>query len=160
MNRIERIPPTPPPLAAMGLENFVPYLLNRVTARWNAELAAPMKAHGLNVVQMRTLAVLSILSGATVNELAVHAVTEQSTMSRTLDAMQEEGLVRRLPRDGDMRVREVHVTARGRALFERFWPAMHDALGQMTGGLTHAEYATLVSLLTRMLANLEREESL
>ena len=96
-----------PTLGEIGLDHFAPYLLNRIVARWNADLAAELKEHDLNTIQMRTLAVLSLMSGATVNELAVYTVTEQSTMSRSLDGMERDGLVRRQHRDGR------HAGARG-----------------------------------------------
>ena len=81
-----------PTLGEIGLDHFAPYLLNRIVARWNADLAAELKEHDLNTIQMRTLAVLSLMSGATVNELSVYTVTEQSTMSRALDGMERDGL--------------------------------------------------------------------
>ncbi len=40
-------------------------------------------------------------------------------MSRTLDGMEREGLVRRKNRPGDMRVRELHLTEKGRKAFQR-----------------------------------------
>ncbi len=100
---------------------------------------------------MRTLAVLSIMSGATVNELSVYTVTEQSTMSRALDGMERDGLVRRQNRPDDMRVREVHVTEKGREVFRRFWPTMHAAYERMFAGISDAEYETLIRLLTQVL---------
>ena len=107
---------------------------------------------------MRTLAVLSLMSGATVNELSVYTVTEQSTMSRALDGMERDGLVRRLHREGDMRVREVHVTDAGREAFRRFWPEMYTAFANMLAGLSEAEYETLIHLLTRILDNIGQTE--
>jgi DNA-binding MarR family transcriptional regulator len=145
-------------LAEIGLDHFAPYLLNRIVARWNTDLQAKLKEHDLNTVQMRTLAVLSIMSGATVNELAVYTVTEQSTMSRTLDGMAREGLIRRKNRAGDMRVREVHVTEAGRQAFRRFWPEMHEAFQEMFSGFSPVEYEALIGLLTRVLRNIRRHE--
>jgi len=165
MNRVEGFPKTASPererlptLGEIGLDHFAPYLLNRITARWNADLALDLKEHGLNTIQMRTLAVLSILSGATVNELAVYTVTEQSTMSRALDGMERDGLVRRQNRPGDMRVREVHVTEGGRETFKRFWPTMHAQYERMFEGISDAEYETLIRLLTRVLKNIRQHE--
>jgi DNA-binding MarR family transcriptional regulator len=169
MNRIERFPKIVatdataergrvPTLGEIGLDHFAPYLLNRITARWNADLAAELKEHDLNTIQMRTLAVLSIMSGATVNELSVYTVTEQSTMSRSLDGMEREGLVRRQNRPGDMRVREVHVTEKGREVFRRFWPTMHAGYERMFAGISDAEYETLIRLLTQVLHNVRRNE--
>ena len=147
-----------PTLGEIGLDHFAPYLLNRIVARWNADLAAELREHDLNTIQMRTLAVLSLMSGATVTELSVYTVTEQSTMSRALDGMERDGLVRRLHREGDMRVREVHVTDAGREAFRRFWPEMYAAFANMLAGLSEAEYETLIHLLTRILDNIGRTE--
>jgi DNA-binding MarR family transcriptional regulator len=165
MNKVERFPKTPPAkrsrlptLGEIGLDHFAPYLLNRITARWNADLTVELKEHGLNTIQMRTLAVLSILSGVTVNELAVYTVTEQSTMSRALDGMERDELVRRQNRPGDMRVREVHVTEKGREMFKRFWPTMHGHYERMFDGISDAEYETLIRLLTRVLKNIRQHE--
>ena len=167
MNKVERFPKAVgteaergrvPTLGEIGLDHFAPYLLNRITARWNADLAAELKEHDLNTIQMRTLAVLSIMSGATVNELSVYTVTEQSTMSRSLDGMEREGLVRRQNRSGDMRVREVHVTEKGREVFRRFWPTMHAAYERMFDGISDAEYETLIRLLTRVLKNIRQHD--
>jgi DNA-binding MarR family transcriptional regulator len=147
-----------PTLGEIGLDHFAPYLLNRIVARWNADLAVELKEHDLNTIQMRTLAVLSLMSGATVNELAIYAVTEQSTMSRALDGMESDGLVRRRTREDDMRVREVHLTDSGREAFKRFWPDMHAAFAKMFAGISEAEYETLIRLLTRVLRNIRRNE--
>jgi DNA-binding MarR family transcriptional regulator len=159
MLRIETRPDRPPDVAAeavpalavVGLERFAPYLLNRITQCWNASMQTKVKAHGLSIIQMRTLAVLSVMPGATVNELAVHTVTEQSTMSRALDGMVREGLVRRAPRRGNMRVRELHPTEKGIRAFERVWPVMHAAFKEMFAGISEEEYDTLIALLERVL---------
>jgi MarR family transcriptional regulator for hemolysin len=147
-----------PSFAEIGLDHFAPYLINRISARWNMDLQVRLKEYGLTTLQMRVLAILSAMPGATVNELAVYAVTEQSTMSRTLDAMEREGLVRRKNRPGDMRVREVHSTAKGRKAFQRIWPIMHDSLRGMFGGISDEEYETFIALLTRVLKNIRRHD--
>jgi DNA-binding MarR family transcriptional regulator len=168
MNKVARFPKTVraepvdrsrmPTLGEIGLDHFAPYLLNRITARWNSDLSAELKEHGLNTIQMRTLAVLSIMSGATVNELAIYTVTEQSTMSRSLDGMEREGMIRRQTRAGDMRVREVHITDAGREAFRRFWPTMHEGFERMFEGISDGEYEVLIRLLTRVLKNIRKNE--
>jgi DNA-binding MarR family transcriptional regulator len=147
-----------PSFAEIGLDHFAPYLINRISARWNMDLQGELKAHGLTTLQMRVLAILSVIPGATVNELSVFAVTEQSTMSRTLDGMEREGLVRRRSRPGDMRVREVHPTGKGLSAFERVWPVMHRSLSKMFAGISDEEYNTLVALMTRVLKNIRRHD--
>ena len=84
---------------------------------------------------MRALAILSISSPVTINELSLYAVTEQSTMSRTLDALEAQGLVRRQRRPEDMRIRDVSITEDGRAAFERVWPMMHARFQTLFDGV-------------------------
>ncbi len=147
-----------PALAEIGLDHFAPYLLNRVSARWNADLQVRMREHGLNTIQMRTLAVLSVIPNATVNELAVYTVTEQSTMSRALDGIVREGLVRRQQRPGDARVREVHLTDAGRDVFRRFWPAMYAEYQRMFEGIDAEEWDGFVATLNKVLLNIRRND--
>ncbi len=85
-------------MGEIGLNQFAPYLMNRVIARWNANLADDLKALDITTAKMRALAILSITPSVTINELSVFAVTEQSTMSRTLDSLEEQGFIRRQPR--------------------------------------------------------------
>lgn len=143
-----------PSLAEIGLNAFVPYLLNRIAANWNAKLASDLREHDLTTPQMRVLAVLSLNSGLTINELSVLTVTEQSTMSRTLDALETRGLVRRKPRANDMRVREVEVTAAGRSAFDNFWPVMFDRYSQMFRDIGEEEFAQVVATLHKVLRNI------
>jgi MarR family transcriptional regulator, transcriptional regulator for hemolysin len=143
-----------PSLGEIGLNFFVPYLMNRIAARWNADLAEELRKFNLTTPQMRALAVLSINSGITINELSVLTVTEQSTMSRTLDTLEERGLVRRKPRANDMRVREVEVTAAGRDAFAEFWPAMFNRYREMFQDIGEDEFSAFVATLPKVLRNI------
>ncbi len=146
-------PSASPPL---DLEAFAPYLINRISARYNADLAETLKARGITTPQMRALAVLSIHPNITVNELAVYAVMEQSTMSRTLDALEASGLVARTPREGDARVREVALTAGGLAAFEDVKPTMMEAEARMLSGLSAVDRAAFLTSLHTILRNIRK----
>ena len=101
-----------PSLGEIGLNNFAPYLMNRIMARWNIDVAEELKDFDMTTTQMRALAVLSVSSSVTINELSVFAVTERSTMSRPLASLAEQGYIRRQPRPDDMRIRDVRITAK------------------------------------------------
>jgi MarR family transcriptional regulator, transcriptional regulator for hemolysin len=148
-----------PSLAEIGLNFFVPYLMNRIAATWNADLAGELQNFNLTTPQMRVLAVLSINSGLTINELSVLTVTEQSTMSRTLDTLETRKLVRRVPRTTDMRVREVQVTEEGRAAFAAFWPVMFDRYEKMFRDIDEAEFSQFANTLHKVLRNIRASNS-
>lgn len=143
-----------PSLAEIGLNYFVPYLMNRIAASWNADLANELRRFDLTTPQMRVLAVLSINSGLTINELSVLTVTEQSTMSRTLDNLEGRDLVRRRPRANDMRVREVEITSAGRKTSAEFWPVMFARYQEMFRDVGEDEYTALVTTLHKVLKNI------
>ena len=142
-----------PSIGEIGLNQFATYLLNRVIATWNSEMQEALRDYDLTTVKMRTLAVLAITPGLTVNELAIFTVTEQSTMSRMLDAMEEQGLIRRQAREDDLRVREVHPTAQGREAFLRFWPTMYERFVKLFQGIGEEEYQAFVATLHKLIRN-------
>jgi DNA-binding transcriptional ArsR family regulator len=84
-------------LGEIGLSNFAPYLMNRIMGRYNADLRQEMTGLGLTTPKMRALAVLSVIDDLPISELAVYAVVEQSTLSRSLEQLASDGLVRRDP---------------------------------------------------------------
>lgn len=147
-----------PTMGEIGLNHFAPYLMNRVMARWNANLATELKALDMTTAKMRALAILAITPSVTINELSVFTVTEQSTMSRTVDSLEEQGYIKRQPRPDDMRVRDVTITKAGREAFEKIWPTMYDSLLQMFHGIEEEEYRAFIATLHKMLANIHNHE--
>ena len=142
-----------PSIGEIGLNQFATYLMNRVIATWNSEMQEALRDYNLTTVKMRTLAVLAITPGLTVNELSLFTVTEQSTMSRMLDAMEEQGLIRRQARENDLRVREVHPTTEGRDAFSRFWPTMYDGFTKLFRGVGEDEYQAFIVTLHKLIQN-------
>lgn len=145
-------------LGEIGLWQFAPYLMNRIMGRYNANLQDALRAQNLSTVKMRTLAVLAVVPGLTINELSVYAVTEQSTMSRTLESMEKAGLVRREARAKDARVREIYLTDAGRAEFDRVWPTMHARYAEMFSDIDEAERAAFVATLQKVLRNIRQHD--
>ena len=145
-------------LGQIGLQQFAPYLMNRIMGRYNATLREDLRKHDLTTAQVRTLAVLSVSDGLPISALAVYTVIEQSTLSRTLDTLEAQGLVRREQGVTDSRIRHVFLTHDGRAEFTRAWPAMHDAFEAMFDGVDDAEYTALIAILTKMLKNIRKHD--
>jgi MarR family transcriptional regulator for hemolysin len=148
----------PPNLGEIGLNNFASYLMNRIMARWNSNVAKELMDFDMTTAQMRALAVLSVSSSVTINELSVFSVTEQSTMSRTLDSLEEQGYIRRQPRHDDMRVRDVSITAKGRSAFDKVWPRLYRMLMQMFDGVEEDEYRNFLGTLHKVLRNIRKHD--
>ena len=145
-------------LGQIGLQQFAPYLMNRIMGRYNATLRDDLRRQHRTIPQVRTLAVLSVTDGVTVGDLSVYTVIEQSTLSRTLDTLEAHGLVRRESAETDSRVRKVFLTDEGRAEFNRAWPALHDAFEAMFQDIGDEEYSALVVTLQKMLRNIRKHD--
>ncbi len=150
--------PEVPRLGEIGLNSFAPYLMNRIMGRYNASLREELAALGLSTAKLRALAVLAVADGLQIRRLAVYAVVEQSTLSRTLDQMAAEGLVRRAPDPEDSRATLIFITDEGRAAFERLWPHMATAYGRMFAGIPEPERVAFVGTLQKILANIRKHE--
>jgi len=149
---------TEPSLGEIGLQQFAPYLMNRIMGRYNALMRDDLSALGLTTPKMRTLAVLSVVDGQTIGGLAVYAVVEQSTLSRTLDALAADGLVRRAADPDDSRTTRIWITDAGRSAFEAIWPTMRQSYDRMFNGIDESEHAAFVSTLQKVLANIRMHD--
>ncbi|MEZ5798228.1 MAG: MarR family winged helix-turn-helix transcriptional regulator [Paracoccaceae bacterium] len=154
----DEIPTPAQRLGEIGLTNFAPYLMNRIMGRYNASLRADLSEMGLTTPKMRALAVLSVIDGPLIRELAVYTVTDPSTLSRALDQLQADGLVRRETDAADSRATRVFITDPGRALFEEMWPHMAMAQARMFRGIPEEERRAFVGTLQKMLANIRKHE--
>ncbi len=151
--------PTPAQrLGEIGLTNFAPYLMNRIMGRYNASLRDEMGEMGLTTPKMRSLAVLSVIDGPLIRELAVLTVTDPSTLSRSLDQLQADGMIRREVDSADSRAVRVFVTDAGRSAFEQLWPHMAVAHARMFRGIPEDERRAFVGTLQKMLTNIRRHE--
>ncbi|MFY9212029.1 MAG: MarR family transcriptional regulator [Aestuariivita sp.] len=158
MSETKDIMTNAPRLGEMGLENFAPYLMNRIMGRYNAALRAEMADLGLTTPQMRSLAVLSVVNGILIRELAVYAVVQQSTLSRALDTLDQTGLIRREPDEQDSRATRVFITDTGRQAYDRLWPHMSQASEAMFRGIDDNQRRAFVGTLQTMLRNIRKHD--
>lgn len=145
-------------LGKIGLNHFAPYLMNRIMGRYNASLRDEMSDFGLTVPKMRVMAILAVMDGLLIGELVVYAVVEYSTLSRTLDGMEKDGLVRRTPDPNDQRATRIHLTDAGRETFQKLWPSMAGAHEQMFQGIEDDEHRAFVGTLTKILKNIRKHD--
>ena len=138
----------------LSLDDFLPYLLNRISNRLNIDLAEDLREAGVTPQYWRVLATLHVAGGRSIGELSVYTITEQSTLSRTVDRMAQAGLVERRAPPEDARVAKVYLTAAGRETFDRILPVAIGHYRRAVAGLDEAEHRTLVDTLHKVLDNI------
>lgn len=156
---IETRPKRPEEMApGLALDDFLPYLLNRITNRLNRNLVGNLKNIDQSLQSYRILAILTARDGRSINELAVYSVTEQPTLSRIVERMEAAGLVVRRQADRDKRVVHVHLTARGSDAYADILPLALEQYSRAVARLNSQEKDTLVALLHKVLDNIRASE--
>jgi MarR family transcriptional regulator, transcriptional regulator for hemolysin len=94
--------------------------------------------------------------GHTQIELANLVGVDKTTMVVTLDALERDGLAKRLPSERDRRVRVISVTAKGRRALARAREALSTVQDDVLGLLEPDEREALLSALTTLVRNRSR----
>lgn len=125
----------------------------RIEAHGNRRFA---EAHGTSLARFDVLANLERCAGhaASTTELSRMLLASQGNITRLLDRMEDDKLVRRRPSASDGRVSEVQMTRAGEALFARLAADHESWTASMFAGLRNDELKQLTGLLGKLRARL------
>lgn len=135
------------------LDDLLPYLMNRLIARMNQNLAEALRERGFTFQDWRVLAVLAAHEGANLTELAEATVIPQPSVSRLVANLAKRGYVARENGEKDSRVVHLHITAKGRGIYNKMLPLAVDEYRAATKGFSSKEYDQLRESLLRMMKN-------
>jgi DNA-binding MarR family transcriptional regulator len=136
-------------------EDSIGYQANHLARLFAQALAVRIVPHGVVPGQFAPLLALFEQDGLSQRELCDRVRIEQPTMANTLQRMERDGLVRRVPDPSDRRRTKVHLTEHARAIEQDLVCAALAVNGAATDGLTDAEITTYLDLTTRVIRNLE-----
>lgn len=111
-----------------------------------------LREAGITVAQQAALTILSDHDGLTSAELARRCQVTPQTMNSTVGRMEARGLVQRSPHPMHGTLIEIHLTQRGREVFERA-DALIEALdSDLAADLSPDELKALKEMLARVTA--------
>ena len=139
---------------AFQAEEFVPYLLRRVSARLANNLSEALKGFAQTPNFWRILVALDSRDRISVSELSAMTIIDQSTLSRTLDRMAQRRFVRRLTSGKDARTVQVVLTDAGHRAFNEILPLALAQYEWAIRGISGRDLAVLKRSLRRMLRNI------
>ncbi|MFT9016627.1 MAG: MarR family transcriptional regulator [Acetobacter sp.] len=113
---------------------------------------------GFATAQLPVLAALRDGAQLSQTELARWAKVEQPTMAQMLARMERDGLVQRTPDPRDRRSSLISLTPKAQERLPAGRAVLRQANADMTQGLSPADVDTLVSLLERVLGNIDALE--
>jgi DNA-binding MarR family transcriptional regulator len=147
--------PQDPSDPSFRFEESLFYWLVRVVHRYGLRMDEVLKRIGMDLPKWRVLMILTELPSASVSELAEHSVLRLSTMTKVVQRLEQDGLVKTGQSPRDARVTEVFLTERG-------VEAVASVRGQASRiyrlaieGVDGDERTILVDLLRRVSGNLD-----
>lgn len=137
--------------ATLVLEEFLPYRLN-VLASLTSNALAQIYAErfGLSIPAWRVVATLGQYDERTARDIAAHGVMHKSTVSRAVSALEQRGLIRRRPNEGDRREEWLALTEEGRRIYDSIVPEALGFESRVMSVLTPQEQALLGALVDRL----------
>lgn len=120
---------------------------------------ARLREYGFATAQLPVLTALKDGTRLSQTELARWAKVEQPTMAQMLARMERDGLIKREPDPRDKRSSLVSLTEVALARLPAGRAVLRQGNADMTRGLSREEVDTLVSLLRRVLDNVEALET-
>ena len=121
---------------------------DRVLTQFYDEILAPS---GLYVTQFTLLAALTEAAPATINRLAKILVMDRTTLTRNLEVLAKQRLVR-IDEGEDRRTRLVHLTQEGEQALRRAWPLWQEAQARIEHALGQERLEGLLTDLSEVLA--------
>ena len=121
---------------------------DRVLTQFYDEILAPS---GLYVTQFTLLAALTEAAPATINRLAKILVMDRTTLTRNLEVLAKQRLVR-IDEGEDRRTRLVHLTQEGEQALRRAWPLWQEAQARIEHVLGRERFEGLLTDLSAVLA--------
>ncbi len=140
------------------LEEFTPYLINRLGSRLVEAFGRELTVHGFTIKDWRILAAAWHYGELTQRSLAEHTTIDTSTLSRLVSGMVRRGLLTSTRDRRDSRAVRIRLTPKGRAATAAIIPTARDYVRRSQLGLSPADVLKLHEVLRRMYENLDAPE--
>jgi DNA-binding MarR family transcriptional regulator len=131
------------------------FWINRASRSLLRLQEARLRPLGFGMSQMPVLHALEDGGSLSQKELVQRARVEQPTMAEMLARMERDGVIQREPNPNDGRGSLISLTRRSRQRLPKGKEALIQGEHEAMAGFTTAEKALLLSLLQRVVSNLE-----
>lgn len=129
-------------------------VLFKLARAYNSSIVEFEKDTGLSSARWRLLLLVYRMGGGTQKELINAIRVDPGAITRQLNAIERDGLVRREPDPADNRRVMVSLTRRGQALVDRILEVRRRFLARMTDGVPAGDLAALHRALDRIAENM------
>ncbi len=138
------------------LDDYPLYNLNRTSATYIDEMSKALSQIGMNQTQWRVLGILGDNNPSTVTSIARRSVIKMPTLTRMLDRMERDKLIRRKLWAKDKRIVHVHITAKGRKYLGEALQVGASIYERAFDGISERKTGQMLKTLKKMRENLSR----
>ena len=156
MNSIKKPDDSNPASDYFRLSRYLFYLIFHVDARYGEEIDKILRTHNIERIHWQVLLCLREKNPSSISELAGLTRKKLSTISRVIERMRKDGLVKCAPRTTDQRITDVHLQASGERALEKIITVTSKQYERALDGFNSEETKNLRSYLQRILDNLDR----
>lgn len=112
-----------------------------------------LQTQGLRLGQYQVLRVLWERDGLTPRDISTRLAVEMPTVTRTVQRMMRDALVRRESHPSDARSVNIFLTRRGFEIREQVEALLENEMSRILAGFTREDRRIMIALLERMHAN-------
>lgn len=138
------------------LDKWPFYWVSRSNGLYLKELELELKKSDLDIPRWRALMLLGNSRARSVSYLAHESVAKLNTMTRIIQRMKMEGLVKVRVRKTDARVTEAYLTSKGERARIVALEHAQKVVSRAFEDVSDEEMKSLVSVLSKVMTNLER----
>lgn len=135
--------------------NSIGFLVKRCGGLMSQLAERRFAAERVSFTQWMVIANLGRFERLTATELSAQTCHDMGALTRIVDDLEEEGLVRRERTERDRRVVEIALTPEGRRYLQAGKRIVVELLNSLVAPFSREELETLIALLQRMMARLQ-----
>lgn len=145
-----------PTSSTFRLDAYPFYLIDRINSAFGVAMENVLRKHGIERAQWQVLLILREQSPSSITEISERSGRKLSTISRTIERMRNESLVKTAPRTSDQRVTDVFLIEAGNVLLEKLLTIASKQYLHAIKGFSDSELRGLTGHLQKILSNLGR----
>lgn len=138
----------------MANSETIGFLLVDVARMLRAEFDRRIVHLGLTPAEARTLSLVARCGPMRQSELAERIGVEAMTLSASLDRLEEQGLVQRMPDPSDRRAKLANITETARPVLDKIVQASAEMRTDMTSGIDDENVEQFRNMLATIRTNL------
>jgi MarR family transcriptional regulator, organic hydroperoxide resistance regulator len=142
------------PVLDNDLQNSIPYLIARAGVRMGQSFTRELRKFGMTLTEWRVCSTLNHEPHQRLSDVALNTSTEQSTLSRVVDALIQRGIIIRERAEGDARAVALRLTPEGIAITQRLIPIAQLYERVSLNGFSNAQADQLRDMLKRLYDNM------